>query len=70
MFIENMNKIPHMWKGIEIRTWFCTHKCEKGKIHEDKVRFDQVNNTAIGEVAHFGRQRSVNEEMDIFWGKP
>ena len=70
MFIENMNKIPHMWKGIEIRTLFFTLKCEKGKMHEDKVRFDQVNNTAIGGVAYFGRQRSVNEEEDIWWSKP
>ena len=70
MFIKNMNKIPHMWKGIDIRTWFCTYKCEKGQMHEDKVRFDEVNITAIGGVAYFRRQRSVNEEEDILWRKP
>ena len=47
-------------KGIIKVALFFTLKCEKGKMHEDKVRFDQVNNAAIGGVAHFGRQRSVN----------
>ena len=45
-------------------------KCEKGKMHEDKVKFDQVNSAAIGGVAYFIRQRSVNEEEDIWWRKP
>ena len=39
-------------------------------MHEDKVRFDQVNSAAIGEVAYFRRQHSVNEEEDIWWRKP
>ena len=65
-----MNKIPHNVEGIIIVALFCTLKCEKGKMHEDKVRFDQVNSTAIGGVDHFRRQRSVNEEEDIWWRKP
>ena len=39
-------------------------------MHEDKVKFDQVNIVAIGGVAYFGRQRSVNEDEDIWWRKP
>ena len=66
MFIENMNKIPHDVKMIIIVASFCTLKCEKGQMHEDKVLFDQVNNAAIGGVAYFRRQRSVNEEEDIW----
>ena len=70
MLMENMNKIPHNVKGIIKVASFCTLKCEKGKMHEDKVMFDQVNSTAIGGVDHFGRQRSVNEEEEILWRKP
>ena len=65
-----MNKIPHNVKWIIIIPSFCTHKCEKGQMHEDKVRFDHVNNAAIGGLAYFRRQRSVNEEEDIWWRKP
>ena len=64
------NKIPHNVKRIIRITIFCTLKCEKGKMHEDKVRFDQVNNVAIGGVDHFERKRSVNEEEVIWWRKP
>ena len=39
--------------------------CEQGYLQVDKVRFDQVDIAAIGGVAYFGRQRSVNEERDI-----
>ena len=44
-----MNKIPHNVKGIIRAALFCTLKCEKGQMHEDKVRLDQVNNVATGE---------------------
>ena len=70
MLIENLNKIPHNVKGIIRVALFCTLKCEKGQMHEDKVRFDQVNNVAIRGVDHFRRQCSVNEEEDIWWRKP
>ena len=40
------NKIPHIVKGIKGETLFCTFQCEKGQMHEDKVKFDQVNSTA------------------------
>ena len=64
--IEDMNKIPHNVKGIIIVALFCTLKCEKGKMHEDKVRFDQVNSAVIEGVDHFRRYHSVNEEEDIW----
>ena len=66
MLMENMNKIPHNLEGIIRVVSFCTLKWEKGKMHEDKFMFDQVNNAAIGGVDHFMRQRSVNEEEDIW----
>ena len=56
-----MNKIPHNVKWIIILALFFTLKCEKGKMHEDKVKFDQVNNDVVGVVDHFGRRHSVNE---------
>ena len=65
-----MNKILHNVKGITRVALFFTLKCEKGQMHEDKIIFDQVNNTAIGGADHFMRQRSVNEEEDILWRKP
>ena len=40
--MENMNKIPHMWKGIDIRIGFHTLMCERGQLHEGKVKFNQV----------------------------
>ena len=64
------NKTPHNVKGIIIIAIFFTLKCEKGQLHEDKVKFDQVNSAAIGGVDHFERQRSVNEEEVIWWRKP
>ena len=50
-----MNKIPHNVEGIMRVASFFNLKCEKGQMHEDKVMFDQVNNTAIGGVDHFMR---------------
>ena len=44
--------------------------CEQGYLQVDKVKFDQVNSAAIGGVAYFVRQRSANEEEDIWWRKP
>ena len=44
--------------------------CEQGYLQVDKVKFDQVNNAAIGGVAYFGRQHSMNEEEYIWWRKP
>ena len=38
------NKIPHSVKGIIRVAIFYTLGCEKGQMHEDKVKFDQVNN--------------------------
>ena len=55
---------------IIIVALFFTLKCEKGQMHEDNVMFDQVNSAAIGVVDHFMRQRSVNEEEEIWWRKP
>ena len=68
--MENMNKIPHNVEGIIKVALFCTLKCEKGQMHEDKVMFDQVKNVAIGGVDHFMRHHIVNEEHDIWWMKP
>ena len=68
--MENMNKTPHNVKGNIRVTSFCTHKWEKGNMHEDKVMFDQVNSAVIGGVDNFMRQYSVNEEEDIWWRKP
>ena len=70
MLMENMNKIPPNVEGIIRVASFCTLKCEKGQMHEDKVMLDQVKSAAIGGVDHFMRQRSVNEEEDIWWRKP
>ena len=33
--------------------------CEKGHLHEDKVKFDQVNDVGIGGGEHFERQHSM-----------
>ena len=57
-------------EGIIRLALFGTLKCEKGKMHEDKLGFDQVNSAAIGGVDHFRRQRSVNGEEDNLWRKP
>ena len=57
-------------KGIIRVATFFTLKCEKGQMHEDKVKFDQVNNTAIVGVDHLERQRSVKGEEIIWWRKP
>ena len=65
-----MNKIPHNVKGFVRVASFFTLKCENGKMHEDKVMFDQVNNATIVGVDHFMRQKSVNVEEDILWRKP
>ena len=54
------NKIPHSVKGIIREALFCTFQCEKGQRHEDKVKFDQVNNAAKEGVDCLGRQRSLN----------
>ena len=43
------NKIPHSMKGIIKVAIFFTLKCERGKMHEDKVKFDQVNNATMRE---------------------
>ena len=59
-----------VWKGINIGAVIHTLVCEQGLLQVDKVKFNQVNNTAIGGVAYFGRQRNVNEEEDIWWRKP
>ena len=64
------NKIPHSVKGIIKVALFCTLKCEKGQMHEDKVKFDQVNNVAMEGVDHFERQCSVNGGEIIWWRKP
>ena len=57
-------------KGIIRVALFCTLKCEKEQMHEDKVKFDQVNSAAIVGVDHLERQRSVNEEEVIWWRIP
>ena len=41
--MKNMNKIPHNVEGIIRVTLFCTLKFEKRQMHEEKVKFDQVN---------------------------
>ena len=64
------NKIPHSAKGIIRVATFFTLKCGKGKMHEDKVKFDQVNSAAIVGVDHLERQCNVKEEEIIWWGKP
>ena len=64
------NKIPHSVKGIIRVATFHTLKCEKGQMHEDKVKFDQVNIVAIVGVDHLERQRSVKGEEIILWRKP
>ena len=51
----NRNKIHHSVKGIIRVATFCTLKCEKGKMHEDKVKFDHVNSAAIVGVDHLER---------------
>ena len=66
----NRNKIPHSVKGIIKVALFFTLKCEKGQMHEDKVKFDQVNTVAIVGVDNLEIQRSVNEEEVIWWKKP
>ena len=53
--MENMDKIPHNLEGIIRVASFCTLKCEKGQMHEDKVMFDHANSAAIGGVDHFRR---------------
>ena len=52
--------------GIIIGAGFHTLMCEQGYFQVDKVRFDQVNSAAIGRVAYFGRQHSVNDGEDIW----
>ena len=64
------NKIPHSVKGIIILVMLCTLRCEKGKMHEDKVKFDQVNSAAMEGVDHFERQHSMNGGYIIWWRKP
>ena len=64
------NKIPHSVKWIFIVATFFTLKCGKGKMHEEKVKFDQVNNAAIVGVDHLERQRSLKREEIIWWRKP
>ena len=64
------NKIPHNVKWIIRVATFFTLKCEKGQMHEDKVKFDQVNNAAMEGVDHFERQRSVKGGEIIWWKKP
>ena len=64
------NKIPHSVKGIiRVATYF-TLKCEKGQMHEEKVKFDQVNSATIVGVDHFERKLSVNGGEIIWWRKP
>ena len=46
-------------KGINGVDLFFTFQCEKGKMHEDKVKFDQVNSVAKEGVAYLGRQRNL-----------
>ena len=43
---KSRNKIPHSVKGIFGVALFFTSQCEKGQLHEDKVKFDQVNSVA------------------------
>ena len=52
MHIKNMNKIPQMWKEIIIGARFHTLMCEKGLLHVDKAKFDQVNSIGIGGGEH------------------
>ena len=39
-------------------------------MHEDKVKFDQVNNAGIRGGDHLERQRSVNGEIFLGGGNP
>ena len=55
MHIKNMNKIPQTRKGIVIRVGFHTLMCERGHLHGDKVKFDQVNSAGIGGGENFDR---------------
>ena len=64
------NKIPHSVKGIIRVATFFTLKSGKGKMHEDKVKFDQVNSATIVGVDHLERESSVKAEEMICWGKP
>ena len=54
------NKIPHSVKGINKVALFFTFQCEKGEMHEYKVKFDQVNSAAKEGVDCLGRQHSLN----------
>ena len=65
-----MNKIPQILKRIVIRFGFHTLMCERGHLHGDKVKFDQVKNSGIGCGGHFDRQRSMNGKRVIWWRKP
>ena len=49
---------------------FHTLMCEKGHLHVDKVKFDQVNNAGIGGGEHFERQHSMNGRKIPWWRKP
>ena len=59
------NKIPHSVKGIIIVAIFFTLKCGKAQTHEDKVKFDQVNNATIVGLDHLERQHIVKGEEII-----
>ena len=64
------NKIHHSVKGIIRVARFFTLRCEKGQMHEDKVKFDQVNNTAMEGVDHLGRRCSMNGGKILDGGNP
>ena len=64
------NQIPHSVKGIIRVALFFTFQCEKGRIHEDKVKFDQVNNVAKEGVDCLGRQHSLNGRKITWLRKP
>ena len=59
-----------MRKGIIIGVGFHTLMCERGHLHMDKVKFDQVNNAGIGGGEHLVRQRRDSGRKIPWWRKP
>ena len=64
------NKIPHILKGINGVAFIFSFQCEKGKMHENKVKFDQVNNAAKEGVDCFRRKCNLNGRNITWWRKP
>ena len=59
-----------MRKWIIIMAGFHTLMCEKGHLHMDKVKFDQVNSTGIRGGDHLWRQHNDSGRKIPWWRKP